>query len=57
MQNTDIQTEEFACEMQDETMGWTCGFAGTLEYQETRFVQGWFKTAQCPNCENEIIAE
>jgi len=57
MQNTDIQTEEFVCEMQDETMGWTCGFAGTLEYQETRFVQGWFKTAQCPNCENEIIAE
>ena len=47
----------FTCEMQDETLNWVCGFTGVLEHKETRFVQGWFKTAQCPSCDNEIIAD
>ena len=53
----DIETAEFACKMQDETLGWVCGFAGVLESKDTRFTDGFAKTAQCPNCDNEIIAE
>lgn len=53
----DIETAEFVCKMQDETDRWVCGFAGVLEYGYARFTDGFAKTAQCPNCDNEIIAE
>lgn len=47
----------FECDMRDDSLGWICGFVGVVEYKETRFVQGWLKTAQCPSCDNEMVAD
>lgn len=53
-EDEEIETAEFVCTMQDDD--WVCGFVGVLECRDTHFVQGWLKTAQCPLCDNEIIA-